>query len=87
MKIINREHWLTEFINLLSPIFSEHGYTLPKFRVSCSLPSSRAAQGNKSQTIGECWASCASFLYLSSSWGALPRARLSIRLELLPPPP
>ena len=60
MKIINREHWLTEFINLLSPIFSEHGYTLPKFRVSCSLPSSRAAQGNKSQTIGECWASCAS---------------------------
>ena len=27
------------------------------------------------------------FLYLSRSWGALPRARLSIRLPWLPPPP
>ena len=33
-----------------------------------------------------CCASCASFLYLSRSCGALPRARLSMRLALLLPP-
>ena len=49
-KII-RELWLQNAVDLVSPIFKNKGYTIPKVQVSCGFPST----GNKSKHVGQCW--------------------------------
>ena len=46
-----RELWLQNAVNLVSPIFKNKGYTIPKVQVSCGFPST----GNKSKHVGQCW--------------------------------
>jgi predicted Zn-ribbon and HTH transcriptional regulator len=46
-----RELWLQNAVDLLSPIFKNKGYTIPKIQVSCGFPST----GNKSKHVGQCW--------------------------------
>jgi hypothetical protein len=46
-----RELWLQNAVDLVSPIFKNKGYTIPKFQVSCGFPST----GNKSKHVGQCW--------------------------------
>jgi hypothetical protein len=50
-----REQWLEAAVVLLEPLFSKKDYKLPKVRVSCGFPSSRAL--TRKRAIGECWAS------------------------------
>lgn len=56
---MNREQWLTEVAKALEPIFAEHDYSLPPYRVSCSWPA-RSALSAKNRRIGECWSPDAS---------------------------
>ena len=46
-----RELWLHNAVDLVSPIFKNKGYTIPKVQVSCGFPST----GNKSKHVGQCW--------------------------------
>jgi len=46
-----REHWLQNAVDLVSLIFKNKGYTIPKVQVSCGFPST----GNKSNHVGQCW--------------------------------
>ena len=46
-----RELWLQNAVDLVSPIFKNKGYTIPKVQVSCGFPST----GNKSKHVGQCW--------------------------------
>jgi len=46
-----REIWLQKAVELISPIFKNKGYTIPKVQVSCGFPST----GNKSKHVGQCW--------------------------------
>ncbi len=46
-----REIWLENAVGMLSPIFKQKGYDMPKIKVSCGFPST----GNKSKHIGQCW--------------------------------
>jgi hypothetical protein len=48
---ITRELWLQNAADLVSPIFKNKGYTIPKVQVSCGFPST----GNKSKHVGQCW--------------------------------
>lgn len=55
IKIINREHWLTEFVGLFSPVIEEvTNKTTPDLRISVGFPS-RGALSKKKRTIGQCW--------------------------------
>ena len=45
-----RELWLQNAVDLVSPIFKNKGYTIPKVQVSCGFPST----GNKSKHVGQC---------------------------------
>ena len=49
-----RELWLQNAVDLVSPIFKNKGYTIPKVQVSCGFPST----GNKSKHVGQCWGKC-----------------------------
>lgn len=49
-----REEWLVAAVSELSALFSDIGETVPAVRVSVGWPGGR---GNKSRTIGQCWAS------------------------------
>lgn len=53
-KYETREQWLTEAVVLMTPLFSGHGYKIPKVRVSCGWPSSGGLA--KKRTIGQHWA-------------------------------
>jgi predicted Zn-ribbon and HTH transcriptional regulator len=46
-----RELWLQNAVDIVSPIFKNKGYTIPKVQVSCGFPST----GNKSKHVGQCW--------------------------------
>lgn len=53
----NREHWLTQAVDGMRPVFEAISKPLPtNIRVSCSLPSG----GVRSNAIGECWSDKAS---------------------------
>lgn len=53
---MNREAWLLAAKEALTPLFKQHGYTVPeKIRVSCGWPSVKAL-GRNTRRIGECWA-------------------------------
>lgn len=54
METMNREAWLTELVLRLSPLLEQQGKKMPKFRVSCGWPSTRAKARNGAR-IGECW--------------------------------
>lgn len=55
MNLHTREEWLIRATELLSPFFSEAGYTLSdKIRLSVGFPS-KSALSRKSKRIGECW--------------------------------
>jgi hypothetical protein len=56
---LNREGWLTELAEALRPTFKAWGYTIPKYRISCSFPSRRALSVNK-RVLGQCFASAVS---------------------------
>ena len=51
INVITRELWLQNAVGLISPIFKNKGYTIPKVEVSCGFPST----GNKSKHVGQCW--------------------------------
>jgi hypothetical protein len=51
---MNRETWLTKATEKMTPMLAEHGYTVPKVRVSCGWPS-KGATSARSRRIGECW--------------------------------
>lgn len=53
-----REAWLTAAVEALTPLFTEHGYTIPDgVRVSVGFPGGR---GPKANVVGQCWASASS---------------------------
>ncbi|QWY81874.1 SprT-like protease [Microbacterium phage Honk] len=52
-----REEWLVAAVAALTPLFEAVGQTVPAVRVSVGWPGGR---GDKSATIGQCWASRAS---------------------------
>lgn len=54
-KIETREQWLLGAVELMTPTFAQHGYKVPKVRVACGWPSSRALSAKK-RVLGECWA-------------------------------
>jgi SprT-like family len=54
----NREAWLTALVQELRPLVAGIGQ-LPRFRISCSLPSSRAFSARR-RRVGECWSPTAS---------------------------
>lgn len=51
---ITREQWLENAVQAVTPLFTELDLELPKVRVSCGWPSSKATS-TKNRTIGECW--------------------------------
>lgn len=53
-KFDTREAWLKAAVEALRPIFEEHGYEIPVYRVSCGWPSRGATKLN-AQTIGQAW--------------------------------
>jgi len=48
-----REAWLNRAVELLSQIFTQRGFIVPRVRVSCGFPST----GLRSRAIGQCWSS------------------------------
>lgn len=46
----NREAWLTQAVDALSPLFAEQGHTVPQVRVAVGWP-----HGGRPNTIGQCW--------------------------------
>jgi len=53
-----REEWLVQLAERLEIIFSKHGATLPKYRVTCGFPSKGGL--SKLRTLGQCWSDRAS---------------------------
>lgn len=52
---MNREAWLSAWLEAIRPRFTAAGLDLPKkIRVGCSFPS-KSALGKKARRIGECW--------------------------------
>lgn len=51
MSAKNREEWLLNAVDALTPFFIEKGYCVPDIRVSCGFPSS----GTRSLHNAECW--------------------------------
>lgn len=49
-----REEWLLAAVDLMRPLFSDKGYTVPEVKVSCGWPSSRALSAKK-RVLGEAW--------------------------------
>lgn len=62
IEIINREHWLNELVARLGPMLESHGKKMPKFRISCGFPVTRArpSSSKTAHRIGECWGADAS---------------------------
>lgn len=57
---INREQWLQQAVDDLTPFFLGKGLKVPAVRVSCGWPS-RNPTGTAKRTVGECWdGKCAS---------------------------
>jgi hypothetical protein len=55
-----REEWLQRAVEVLRPIISGKGFTVPdKVRVACGFPSKHATS-RKKQRVGECWTAEAS---------------------------
>ena len=52
--IQNREAWLLKAVEIMTPSFKAKGYEVPKVRVSCGWPSTRALSRTKWHG-GECW--------------------------------
>lgn len=50
----NREAWFAKAIDLIAPLFLEHGYQLPSVRVSTGWPSARGTSTSK-RVVGQCW--------------------------------
>lgn len=59
MKHTTREAWLQAAIKQLTPMFEQHGYTVPAVRVSCGWPV-RGGLANRKRVLGECWSKDAS---------------------------
>lgn len=63
MAIINkskyqtREQWLEAAVEVMTPLFKQHGYDVPKVRVACGWPSTRALSNKRA--LGEAWSSAA----------------------------
>lgn len=79
-----REAWLKAAVGLITPIFEEHGYKVPEYRVSCGWPSRGATKSN-TQTIGQAWSHTCSGddtpeMFISPVLGA---GEVSIVLETL----
>jgi len=55
-KTATREQWLQEAILVLTPLFKEYGYAVPKCHVSCGFASTDVKRGH----IGQCWSTKAS---------------------------
>lgn len=53
-KYETREQWLAAAVVLMTPLFEEKGYKVPKVRVSCGWPSTRGTS-RKKRAVGECW--------------------------------
>lgn len=47
-----REEWLIAAVEALRPLFAEHDYEIPGYKVSVGWPGGR---GKKAGTIGQCW--------------------------------
>jgi len=55
VRCMTREEWLTSLIEKLRPTFERCGVQhIPRFRVSCGLPSRRAF-GKGRRIVGECF--------------------------------
>ncbi len=50
---LTREAWLLFAVHALAPIFQEKGYSVPRVRVSCAIPST----SRRGSAVGQCWAS------------------------------
>lgn len=55
----NREQWLTEAVEALTPLLGDEGFSVPEVRVSTGFPS-RGGLSAKKRVIGQCWAATAS---------------------------
>jgi hypothetical protein len=55
---MNREQWLTNAVEKLTPLFRGAGLAVPELRVSCGFPSIGALSPKK-RIIGECWSGLA----------------------------
>ena len=51
MSEINREQWLMQAVDHLTPIFERSGYAVPLVKVSVGFPST----GAKGRHLGQCW--------------------------------
>jgi hypothetical protein len=52
---MNRETWLLSATDLLKPLFKQHGYDIPKVKVSTGLPFQRSGSKNALKVIGQYW--------------------------------
>lgn len=48
---LTREAWLLFAVGHVAPIFAEAGYTVPRVRVSCAIPST----SRRGSAVGQCW--------------------------------
>jgi hypothetical protein len=48
---VTREAWLLDAVDMLTPLFNEHGHEVPPARVSVGFAGGRSA----TKTIGQCW--------------------------------
>lgn len=48
---LTREAWLLFAVDAVAPIFAEKGYTVPRVRVSCAIPSTSV----RGSAVGQCW--------------------------------
>lgn len=48
---LTREAWLLFAVGHIAPIFSEKGYTVPRVRVACAVPST----SRRGSAVGQCW--------------------------------
>lgn len=51
---MNREQWLTDAVEELGKLFTDHGYDTPRAHVSVGFPS-KGGTSTKKQVIGQCW--------------------------------
>lgn len=54
MNHTTRESWLLAAVELMKPLFTRAGYTVPNVRVACGWPV-RGGTAVKKRRIGECW--------------------------------
>lgn len=54
----SREGWLQKAVDLMKPLFQQHGYKIPAVKVSCGWPSVKGLSA-KRRRIGECWSKSA----------------------------